>query len=370
MARPTTGFPASIKRSGSRFRGGKTRTFVLLLLVVIVLLAPVLPSLALAADSEELAVVDLINSYREKNGLSKLAVSGALSKAALGHSTDMANKNFFDHDSLNGASFADRIAATGYKTDTGLGENIAAGTQKGADTFEIWRKSPKHNEIMLGKDFKAVGIGRAYNAKSAYKWYWTADFGGRVDSTVQSSADNSSSAGSSGTSKSTIVDDADVWGHENLEWLADNKGLDGYPDGTLQPGNDITRGELAIMITKTLGIKPGGKAVFKDAVNHWARPYIAALADRGVFVGYVDGKFKPDRPVTRAELTQVITKAAGLHLSKAEKPFADIEGHWAKGTILIAASNDVVTGYADGKFRPDLSCTRAEAATILRRLVE
>jgi hypothetical protein len=124
------------------------------------------------------------------------------------------------------------------------------------------------------------------------------------------------------------------------------------------------------MIAKTLNIKPGGRTVFKDSKNHWARHYIAALADQGVLVGYVDGKFRPDKSVTRAEMTQVITKAAGLHFNTSKTPFADIEGHWAKTTITIAASNNIVTGYANGKFKPDISCTRAEAAAILRRLVQ
>jgi hypothetical protein len=310
-------------------------------------------------------MIDLINSYRQKNGLNKLEYSSLLSKAALGHSTDMANKDYFEHDSLNGASFFDRIVATGYDPNTSLGENIAAGMQKSADTFKAWQKSPKHNEIMLAKAFKAIGVGRAYNAKSSFDWYWTADFGGRVD--LKQSADDPVVPKSN---ESPVANDADVWGSQNLEWLAANKKLNGYPDGNLCPGNDITRAELAIMIGKSLGIKPGGKAVFKDAVDHWARPYIAALADRGIFVGYVDGKFKPNKSVTRAEMTQVITKAAGLRLSNVDKPFADIDGHWAKTTILIAASNDIVEGYMDGGFRPDISCTRAEAATILRRLVE
>jgi uncharacterized protein YkwD len=337
---------------------------ILLLAAIIAMIA--LPSIALAADSEELAMINLINSYREKNGLNKLEYSNLLTKAALGHSTDMANKDYFEHDSLNGASFSDRIAATGYNSNTSLGENIAAGMQKATDTFRAWQKSPKHNEIMLAKDFKAIGVGRAYNAKSSFDWYWTADFGGRIE-LIKQPVDNSIA---SELNEDTAINNADVWGSQNLDWLAENKKLNGYPDGNLYPGNDITRAELAIMIGKTLRIKPGGKAVFKDAVDHWARPYIAALADRGIFVGYVDGKFKPNEPVTRAEMTQVITKAAGLNLSNTEKPFGDIEGHWAKTNILIAASNDVVKGYMDGEFRPDISCTRAEAATILRRLVE
>lgn len=325
----------------------------------------VLPTLALAANSEELAAVDLINSYRVKNGLCKLQLSSTLSKAALGHSADMANKNYFEHDSLNGASFVDRIAAAGYKTNTSLGENIAAGMQTGADVFKGWRNSPKHNEIMLGKDFRVIGISRAYNAKSTYKWYWTADFGGRVDQETQvvSKKDSPKVADNEGSSEN-------AWGTEHLIWLAKNKGLTGYPGGSLYPGKEVTRAELAVMIVKTLNIKPGGKSVFKDSKSHWARQYIAALADRGIFVGYVDEKFKPDKPVTRAEMTQVITKAAGLHANASKTPFADIEGHWAKTTILIAASNNIVTGYVNGKFRPDISCTRAEAAAILRRLVQ
>jgi uncharacterized protein YkwD len=274
MSKETVGLPATQRRIGMRL---SYRFFnpvpILVLLVMATML--VIPSLALAANSEELAALDLINSYRVKNGLCKLQLSSTLSKAALGHSTDMANKNYFEHDSLNGASFVDRIAAAGYKTNTSLGENIAAGMQTGADVFSGWRNSPKHNEIMLGKDFRAIGISRAYNAKSTYKWYWTADFGGRAEQESQT-------VSQSGSSKveNTAGSSQDVWGTEHLVWLAKNKGLTGYPGGSLYPGNNVTRAELAVMIAKTLNIKPGGRTVFKDSKNHWARDYIAVLADQ------------------------------------------------------------------------------------------
>jgi uncharacterized protein YkwD len=99
-------------------------------------------------------------------------------------SVDMATKNYFSHtDSIKRDPFT-RMASFGYKLASN-GENIAAGNSSAQATFTQWKNSAGHNANMLSGSYKVIGIGRAYNVLSTYKWYWTTDFGSIIDSTVQ-----------------------------------------------------------------------------------------------------------------------------------------------------------------------------------------
>lgn len=161
-------------------------------------LACITPRLAITSsasslDSEQSAFLVLINNYRAQNGAVPLQTSQALQNSAQWMSTDMATKNYFSHtDSLGRDPFT-RMAAFGYPY-TSSGENIAAGTSTAQQTFTLWQTACDadakgvctyaHRQNMLNASFKVIGIGRAYGASSIYQWYWTADFGGVVDQTI------------------------------------------------------------------------------------------------------------------------------------------------------------------------------------------
>ncbi len=133
-------------------------------------------------DTEEAEFLRLINEHRQQNGLSPLALSDTLSRAAAWKSEDMAANGYFAHDDTPiGRTWTQRLSDCGYTFGTWLGENVAAGNASAAGTFQQWRNSPGHNANMLSANFAAIGIGRAYGASSQYGWYWTTDFGGVVD---------------------------------------------------------------------------------------------------------------------------------------------------------------------------------------------
>lgn len=132
-------------------------------------------------DAEEQGVVKLINDYRAQNGLGALRVSLALTRAADWMSADMAAKNYFSHTDSSGRDPFARMSSFGYGYNTFRGENIAAGYGDAARTFNLWRNSPSHNAAMLSPNFSVLGISRAYSASTTYKWYWTTNFGGVVD---------------------------------------------------------------------------------------------------------------------------------------------------------------------------------------------
>lgn len=140
-----------------------------------------------AVDSEEQNFLNLINDYRAQAGLSRLKLSIALLKSSDWLSTDMAMKNYFNHIDSQGRDPVARMQAFGYGYSGSKGENIAAGYSDAATTFQQFKNSPSHNTVMLNPNFNVIGISRAYNAASKYRWYWTTDFGQYVDATVDSS---------------------------------------------------------------------------------------------------------------------------------------------------------------------------------------
>ena len=144
--------------------------------------------------------------------------------------------------------------------------------------------------------------------------------------------------------------------------------LTGYPDGSIRPDGVITRAESAkiIALLKEMDVSNTEKPAFGDLASGWYNPYINAVVRAGLMKGYLDGTFKPNAPITRAEFAQMI-----MPLDKensAAAPFADVKGHWAEKAINQAYGNGRIKGYPDGTFRPDGQITRAEAVTICNNL--
>ncbi len=133
-------------------------------------------------DAEEQAFLQTINQYRQQNNRAPLKLSTTLNKAAAWKSGDMAAYNYVAHDDTpSGRTWVDRIRDCGYVYNAWIGENIAVGNWAAGPTFEQWRGSSGHNANMLGSNYTAIGIGRAYNANSTHGWYWTTEFGSYSD---------------------------------------------------------------------------------------------------------------------------------------------------------------------------------------------
>jgi uncharacterized protein YkwD len=86
----------------------------------------------------------------------------------------MAQHNYFDHQSLNGDSFVNRIEDSGYDWST-AGENISAGRAKTYDAIQSWVKSPGHCANIMKKSFSELGVACAKDIDTKYKYYWTMD---------------------------------------------------------------------------------------------------------------------------------------------------------------------------------------------------
>jgi hypothetical protein len=93
------------------------------------------------------------------------------------------------------------------------------------------------------------------------------------------------------------------------------------------------------------------------------------LSAYGIVGGFPDGTFRPEEPVTRAQVAKMATIALGYESFSrtVESTFYDMEGHWATRFVDIAASFDIVQGYLDGNFGPDNNVTYSEAVTMVLR---
>ncbi|HTJ06869.1 MAG TPA: CAP domain-containing protein [Caldimonas sp.] len=107
-----------------------------------------------------------------------LAWNDQLAQAALVHSRDMAQRNYFDHVEPGGASVAERATKTGYRWRA-VGENIAAGQGSAKQVVAGWLASPGHCENIMSREFAEMGAAYAINPHSAMEIYWTQAFGAR-----------------------------------------------------------------------------------------------------------------------------------------------------------------------------------------------
>lgn len=149
----------------------------------------------------------------------------------------------------------------------------------------------------------------------------------------------------------------------------------GYSDGTVRPEGNITRAEVATIFFRLLTDESRKTYLteyntFTDVEKSmWHNVAISTLARAGVLNGYNDGSFRPDNNITRAEMAAIISRFAELEGST-RISFTDIKGHWAEKSILLAASNGWINGYNDGSFRPDQNITRAETFAMINRVLE
>jgi uncharacterized protein YkwD len=117
-------------------------------------------------------VTSLVNAERGKAGCGRVRTNEKLRTAARGHSRDMAERDYFSHDSPDGRSPWDRARAAGYSQP--IGENIAKGQRTPASVMVAWMNSDGHRRNILNCDAKAVGVGLAYDGNTPV---WTQLFG-------------------------------------------------------------------------------------------------------------------------------------------------------------------------------------------------
>ncbi|KNY25405.1 S-layer homology domain-containing protein [Pseudobacteroides cellulosolvens] len=149
------------------------------------------------------------------------------------------------------------------------------------------------------------------------------------------------------------------------------KYINGYKDGTFKPDKPITRAEISALIVRVSGLSPvSDKQIFKDvSKDHWAFKEVNAAVSNGYFKGATATLFKPDSNITKGELAAVICRCLGMEESSIDEAdffFSDTKNYWAGKYIEELYRCKIVVGSA-GKFYPKNQVTRAEAVTMINR---
>ncbi|MGP4077741.1 S-layer homology domain-containing protein [Halobacillus sp. K22] len=172
------------------------------------------------------------------------------------------------------------------------------------------------------------------------------------------------------TASASFTDIEGHWAYEEINYLIDQDLFNGYPDGTFKPSRSITRAEASKVIAEQLGLKPTKTSDFPDINGHWAEPYIKAIEEQDIIIGFEDGEFKPNYTLRRSELAVILTRAYQLE-GNSSSTFTDLSsGHWAFPHVSSLLANHITTGYEDGTFRPSKDVTRAEFSSFLARIMD
>mgnify|MGYP000994164903 FL=1 len=148
----------------------------------------------------------------------------------------------------------------------------------------------------------------------------------------------------------------------------------GYGNGEVRPQNNITRAEVATIFFRLLteevrtANSTQSNSLSDVTRGQWFNHAVSTLSSMGIVKGHNDGTFAPNAPITRAEFAAIAARFDDKNRDTSSK-FTDIASHWAKNEIGIAANKGWINGYPDGTFRPNQYITRAEAMTLVNRVL-
>lgn len=150
--------------------------------------------------------------------------------------------------------------------------------------------------------------------------------------------------------------------------------IKGYPNGSFKPNATITRAEAAsifyrLLTDSTRRTYSTSYNTFKDVpAKAWYNTAVSTMAKLGIVNGGSDGCFRPNDPITRAEIAAMIARCDGNSYGSAYTNFSDVKGHWAASYIARAYELGWINGYGS-TYEPDKYITRAETVAILNRVL-
>ncbi|MDD4351752.1 MAG: S-layer homology domain-containing protein [Candidatus Gracilibacteria bacterium] len=148
--------------------------------------------------------------------------------------------------------------------------------------------------------------------------------------------------------------------------------IDGYPDGTFQPKNNITRAEALKMIVDGFGLQKQTCAslpfVDLPTEDHWVKEYVCTAYTLGIASGS-GNLFRPWVPVTRAEFVKLLVNTKGISIASGGSQFSDVAGTEFDSFIKTAHDAELVSGYNPSSFGPWRGILREEAMKIIARAI-
>lgn len=251
------------------------------------------------------------------------------------------------------------------------GSGLSAGNvSSSADTYIITFDIDGDTSVIKPINKKSDSMFMISEAKVPYKEGYVFN-GWYTDATLQNKLTDSIKSTNNLTLYGTWKEIASVAKLNDTEHFAY---VLGFPDGTVRPNNNITREEVAALFFRLLKEEEKESLVVDHSVfpdvesERWSNTAISTMAAGGYITGYPDGSFGPSKYITRAEFVTIASRLDTLE--DAAVSFSDVSGYWAEDYIANAAAKGWVGGYTDGTFRPEQYITRAEAITIINRMLK
>ncbi|WP_406678476.1 S-layer homology domain-containing protein [Moorella sp. ACPs] len=183
--------------------------------------------------------------------------------------------------------------------------------------------------------------------------------------------------------RADFADLAGHWAARDVEIMAARHIAAGMGEGRFEPDRAITRAEFTSLLQRVLGLPASGAATgFSDVPPEaWYAPSVAAAVRAGLVHGYEDKTFKPDNPVTRAEMAAMLANALALKGLAVQQEPGRVEAvlqnykdqavvpSWARPAMAAAVTAGIIGG-REGGLAPLEHATRAEAVVMLKRLMD
>lgn len=259
--------------------------------------------------------------------------------------------------------------------------------------FNVWAgKSPNWQEISsFGKHYavRTIPLGNSALKPTAgvvigtegsvtpVPTTFTSDANGNVTAVIRS---NHNSVYAVVAANRSFADTKGHWAEQEIHSLASAFILNGVKEDLFAPELQLTRAEWVAMLTRALGLTASTKTNgFKDvAETAWYADAAAAAAEAGIMHGFTNGTFRPNDKITRQQLA--VTAANVLAFARKSPAAAGTEqlaalkdnsriAPWAADAVAQSLKSGLIKGTPEGFYYPDKTATRAEAATILYRLI-
>ncbi|MGL4362808.1 MAG: S-layer homology domain-containing protein [Cellulosilyticaceae bacterium] len=169
------------------------------------------------------------------------------------------------------------------------------------------------------------------------------------------------------------TDDLSGQNDDLLNRLNHNAYMKGYRNNEFRPNNNMTRAEVIVMFSRLMKLPMNSSKVYASSFidvdsSNWYANELGYMERFSIVKGYSDGTFRGDMPVTIAEFITIASRF--MPLEEGELIFTDVDSsYWASDAIASATAKGWINGYEDNTFRPGQTITRAEAVTIVNRML-
>jgi hypothetical protein len=172
----------------------------------------------------------------------------------------------------------------------------------------------------------------------------------------------------------SLTDIAGHWAEASIREAVKQGIITGYPNGSFQPNRNVTRAEFTVMLVNALKLQNEAAALsFKDSdrIGSWAKLAVAQAVALGIIQGDNQSNFRPEAPVTRAEMAVMLARA--LHLAPVTRSAGFTDDRdipaWAVGAAAEMKKSGLMQGKGNNNFFPKDAATRAETVTVLLRML-